>query len=141
MCDIKEGSDPKPMQPRPRRVLIIDDEPHIREAVYDILDLAGVETVQAATGASALQRFSERPSDFGLIFLDLSMPGMSGEDTLAALRLVDDQIPIIITSGHPPGDLSPDVAKATHGFLQKPFSINGLISLTESYLRNSPSGL
>ena len=118
----------------PHRVLVVDDEPHIREAVNEILGLAGIEVLEAADGASGVRRFIEHRPAIGLIVLDLSMPGISGEETLSALRAVDNQIPIVITSGRCQQDLSAEVDAMASDFLQKPFAMQALLDMMERYL-------
>lgn len=119
---------------RPRRVLIIDDEPNIREAIEVILDLSDVQTVSAGDGRSAVRRLGEDPASFGLVILDLTMPGLSGEETLSALRAIDRQIPIIITSGRPEHHLDPAISALSQGYLRKPFAAEGLLGLLDRFL-------
>ena len=81
------------------RVLIVDDDADIRDAVGDQLADLGCETVCASSGTSALSllRAGERPD---LILLDLVMPGMGGGEFLMALRRdpLLPQIPVVLMS-------------------------------------------
>jgi PAS domain S-box-containing protein len=81
------------------RVLIIDDEPLVRSALRRQLKSAGLETMEAADGVAgiSLAASTTRPD---VILLDLSMPGMPGEDVLVALLELRPRIPVIVVSGH-----------------------------------------
>ncbi|WP_415908551.1 CHASE domain-containing protein [Oleiharenicola sp. Vm1] len=68
-------------------VLVVDDEAHVREMTTLALEMAGLEVMQASDGERALQLCREHPEMIDLILLDLTMPGLSGEETLRRLRL------------------------------------------------------
>jgi DNA-binding response OmpR family regulator len=68
----------------PGRVLLIEDEPNIAEAIRFILSREGCEVVIEADGARALSRIADCAPD--LVILDLMLPGMSGLEILSALR-------------------------------------------------------
>lgn len=67
-------------------VLVIDDETAVRDAVSDILSLEDIKTIIAANGTEGIARYQEHQKDIQLIILDLSMPGLSGEETYAQLK-------------------------------------------------------
>ncbi len=98
------------------RVLIIDDEPLVRSALRRQLRSAGLETMEAADGVAgiALASSTTRPD---VILLDLSMPGMPGEEVLVALIELRPRIPVIVVSGHRGPSLILDGA---HNVLRKP---------------------
>jgi CheY-like chemotaxis protein len=107
-------------------VLVVDDDPDIRETLREVIEAEGFEVETAANGRSALEALimGLRPS---LIVLDLMMPSMSGWDVLHAIRgdraLADIPIAVISASGGrtpPPG--------ATH-FLRKPIDLDALLDL------------
>ncbi len=103
-----------------RTVLVIDDEPSVREVLSRFLAKAGYEVMTAADGQEALQIVhSRKPPD--VIILDLIMAGMSGFEVLSALRVVPDwaQIPVVVltgTMGYSAAHLQADA------LLQKPFN-------------------
>ena len=80
-------------------VLVVDDETAIREAVRDILEFAGIDTLLAANGQEAIDVFMAERARIRAILLDMRMPVMSGAETYARLRSFDDAIPIIMSSG------------------------------------------
>ena len=81
------------------RVLIVDDEPHVREVLRDFLTRVGDEVATAETGAAALEAVPTFQPD--VILLDMVMPGMSGADVLDALRRAGLTVPVILISGQP----------------------------------------
>ncbi|KQX62823.1 hypothetical protein ASD06_12435 [Angustibacter sp. Root456] len=77
-------------------VLVVDDDPAVREFVGDLLDLEGHEVRFAADGREALASVRAQRPD--CVLLDVMMPGMSGHEVLAELRLADGgaDLPVVI---------------------------------------------
>jgi two-component system nitrogen regulation response regulator NtrX len=103
------------------RILVIDDEAAIRDSLKMILEYEDYEFVGAASGAegvSAVKRASPH-----VVILDIKMPGMNGLETLAAIRGVDENVPVAMISGH--GTIT-DAMQATRlgafDFIEKPFT-------------------
>src|SRR5437764_8446442 len=71
---------------RPRRILVVDDEPAARVLANRVFTEAGFEVTTAQSGFECLDKFRVRPNWFDLIVLDLSMPFMDGEETFRRLR-------------------------------------------------------
>lgn len=95
----------------PHKVLIVDDEPGIRECLTEVLRGEGLDPLEAPSGTQAIDIFErERPAG---ILLDLVMPGMDGVETMEKLKKLDPDIPIIIITGH--GDISPAVDAIKRG--------------------------
>jgi two-component system, OmpR family, response regulator len=80
-------------------VLVVDDDPDILEYLQDFLGAEGFEVTTLADPAIAIERV--RDEVYHLVVLDLMMPKLSGLDVLAQIRAVDDDIAIIILTGHP----------------------------------------
>lgn len=116
-------------------VLVIDDESDVREATTDILASAGVEVMGAADGLSGIQLFKQHVTKIDLVLLDLSMPGIDGEETFHQMRAHNDQVPIILISGY---DETNVMQRFIHnedvGFLQKPYSVEKLMHTIQTYL-------
>lgn len=83
--------------PKPTSALIVDDEAHARTFVRMLLKQLGVATLwEAADGATALEMIgTHRPE---LVLLDVNMPVMGGLETLAKLKQIDPDLPVIIVS-------------------------------------------
>lgn len=115
-------------------ILVIDDEAPVREAVTDVMDMIDVQVLAAENGRVAISLYQERMADIELILLDLSMPGLSGLETLAKLRQLNPQVKVIISSGYSAQDRVPAADEITI-FLQKPYDVNKLIKLVSNFLR------
>ncbi len=94
------SSSPSAPFPKQGLVLVVDDEPALRKMAQLMLTSLGFETVSAPNGAEALELFRRRPQEFLCVLCDLTMPGMSGWETLAVLRSIRADIPVILCSGH-----------------------------------------
>ncbi|MEZ4659295.1 MAG: response regulator [Caldilineaceae bacterium] len=117
------------------RVLVVDDEEAVREAAIDLLSSVGLEVISAADGHSAINYYKEQSTDIKVVILDLSMPGMSGEDVLQALRQLDRNIPIILTSGYDERDVMSRLQTANFtSFIQKPYDLDRLLDSVARYL-------
>lgn len=78
-----------------RKILIVDDDPHIRDVLTFALRKAGMSTVEAEHGAQALERFAAEAPD--LVVLDINMPRMDGLEVCRQLRMTS-QVPILFLS-------------------------------------------
>jgi two-component system OmpR family response regulator len=83
------------MAPMSHRILIVDDDPHIRQVLSYALGKAGMRTVEAGDGESALAAVAAQRPD--LVVLDINMPRMNGLDVCRRLRAGDD-VPILFLS-------------------------------------------
>ncbi len=111
-------------------VLIVDDEKNIRLTLCQALEILSIETDTAADGEEALSKLKKK--EFGLILLDLRMPGMDGIEVLRRVREIRPDIRVIIITAY--GTIESAVEAMKLGavdFIQKPFSpdeIRGLVS-------------
>jgi two-component system, cell cycle sensor histidine kinase and response regulator CckA len=109
-------------------VLVIDDEKPVREAVTDILEAEGITVIAARDGRAGLALYRERQADVGLVLLDLSMPGLSGEETFHELRRISPNVSIILSSGYQQSEVTRRFAgQGLVSFLQKPYDVDALI--------------
>ena len=110
------------------QVLVIEDEEQVRTIAAHLLATFGLTPRIAIDGASGLAAFREHPGDFKLVVLDVLMPGLSGEETLAALRLIRPEVRVLLMSGYNEGDLLRRLAVPASplAFLPKPFSREAL---------------
>ncbi|HET8900765.1 MAG TPA: PAS domain S-box protein [Holophagaceae bacterium] len=101
--------------------LVVDDEPDIRESAVELFRMLGFGMVfEASDGVEALEVFEVRRKEISLVFMDLTMPKMSGREAFQALRKLDPAIPVILTSGF---NEEPDLdgIGRPSAFLQKPY--------------------
>jgi two-component system cell cycle sensor histidine kinase/response regulator CckA len=103
-------------------VLVVDDDEGVLDLTRQTLQRAGLEALAARDGREALTRFRERAGDVGLILLDRTMPGASGEEIFDQLRRCDPDVPIVLFSGYSQESMGEQFAgRDLAGFLQKPF--------------------
>ena len=121
--------------PAGRCILVIDDELSVRETVHDILSHAGATVLLATNGAEGIEQFQRFQANLHLIILDLTMPGMSGEETLLNLRQLDANIPVIISSGFDNSDLRGRLNQLSNdAFLAKPYKARELLQFVARIL-------
>ena len=117
-------------------ILVIDDEVGIRDLLAFELGARGYRAVTAASGEEALKKFQQ--DKFQLAICDLKMPRMDGVQTLAALKKLDSDVEMIMTTGY--GTIETAVAAMKMGayeFLQKPFDMEELLAVTEKALEKT----
>jgi CheY-like chemotaxis protein len=116
-------------------VLVVDDEVAVLEFARRVLESAGFEVVTAEDGHRALEIFARRSDEFAAVLLDLTMPRLSGEDTLLGLREIREDVPVILSSGYNEQDVTRRFAThALSGFLQKPYRPADLLSKVRTLL-------
>lgn len=105
------------------RVLVIEDEEAVRFVLARILTSFGLTPTVAADGPEGVAAFRAEPAGFDVVLLDLLMPGMNGEQTLAALRALRPDVRVLLISGYSEGDVLGRLGGAGRlAFLAKPFS-------------------
>jgi two-component system, cell cycle sensor histidine kinase and response regulator CckA len=108
-------------------VLVVDDEAVVLRLMATALRERGYRVTACGTGAEALAAFGETWREIGLVVLDMVMPGMNGVATLAALRRINPDVRVLLTSGFAPAGHADEVDRAgVCGFLPKPFAVDEL---------------
>lgn len=103
-------------------VLLVDDEQDVLRVIRKFLERAGFEVHPAASGEEALACFCELGTAVDAIVLDLTMPGMGGEELLAAIRGMDLNVPVIVTSGYNESEVARRCAGlGVFAYLPKPY--------------------
>lgn len=117
-------------------VLVVDDEPGVRELIGDALRLGGYDAVEAADGNEALQVMAR--TNPALLIVDVNMPGMDGFQLVRAVRDRGEQTPVIMLSARG------DRADVTHGlqlgaddYVRKPFGLEELLLRVHAVLRRA----
>jgi signal transduction histidine kinase/ActR/RegA family two-component response regulator len=108
-------------------VLVVDDEPMVRDVAEAILARLGLTVVQATDGDEAVRMFAAEPDRFAAVLLDLTMPRLSGAETFRQIRGLRPDARVILMSGYNEQEASGSFAgKGLAGFLEKPFSTQAL---------------
>ncbi len=113
-------------------ILVVDDEPDVRELVKDILESGGYRVLTAANGREALACLGR--SDVDLLITDLVMPEQEGIDTIRILRQQKPGLKILAISGSFGPYLEVARMLGAQGALRKPFCVDSLIEKVESLL-------
>mgnify|MGYP000075014225 CR=1 FL=1 len=110
------------------KILVVDDEPILRDSLQVALTSSGYEVVMARTGEEGLERFQIEQPD--LILLDHWLPGINGDEVLRRVKERDPEIPIIIMTAQGSIEMAVNSMKmGAFDFLVKPFELDQVESL------------
>ena len=124
----------------PRRVLVVEDEPHIRELVRLHLGLEGLSVTEAADGEAALKLVQNEP--FDLLILDLMLPKLDGLALCRAARgaAANGDVPILmLTARREEADKVVGLESGADDYLTKPFGVRELVARVRALLRRPRS--
>jgi two-component system OmpR family response regulator len=118
------------------RVLVVDDEPNIRELVQVALKFHGCAVTTAACGRDALRQAEASPPD--LIVLDVMLPDLDGFEVCRRLRAAGNEVPIIfLTARDTSSDTVTGLAIGGDDYVTKPFSVEALVARVRAVLRRA----
>lgn len=105
-------------------ILVVDDEEAVCSVIARMLQRGGHTVHTASSGQQALEFVEAGIPDLKLVLIDLSMPGMSGDEVASILtKKFDSSVALILMSGYQPEELIERYTNiGLHGFLQKPFT-------------------
>jgi PAS domain S-box-containing protein len=116
-------------------VLLVDDEPMVRDLGNEILRSYGYQVVLACDGLEALEIYESRGADIDLVVLDLLMPNLGGKDTLTRLRKLNPAAKVIICSGYASREIDfQQMMVSGVSLVQKPFKPEELVSAVRQVL-------
>jgi CheY-like chemotaxis protein len=108
-------------------VLLIEDEEPVRNMAKMMLTRLGYTVLEARDGAEAVEIFQKHPDEIIFVLSDLTMPRMDGWETLAALRRLSPDIPVVLSSGYDKAQvMAGDHTEQPDAFLGKPYQLKGL---------------
>ncbi|MCA9972873.1 MAG: PAS domain S-box protein [Anaerolineales bacterium] len=116
-------------------VLVIDDEAPVREALVDILSLDDIRTLTAVDGQAGLDLYQAHRDEIALVILDLSMPGLSGEETFRRLRQIDPGVRVLLSSGYSQVEVASRLDEEPTAFIQKPYNATRLLQTVGNLLK------
>lgn len=104
-------------------VLLVDDDPTIRDMAVALLKHIGLNVLAASNGDEAVTILKKNPDRIDCLLTDLFMPGLDGWETLAAVRTIRPDLPAILSSGYGEAQaMSSEYSEQPQAFLHKPFS-------------------
>jgi CheY-like chemotaxis protein len=127
-----------------KRILIVDDEEHIRRMIRITLEASGYDVGEASDGQECLQLYGDG-SSWDLVLLDQRMPGMDGLETLGKIKQLDPGAPVIMATAYASIELAVDAMKlGASDFVRKPMTPELLRNAVAAALKKSrptPAGL
>jgi DNA-binding response OmpR family regulator len=122
------------------RILVAEDDSHIRRGLVDALDAEGFETMGAKDGGEAVQLCESQ--GFDLLLLDVMMPVRNGYEVCKALRARDNRIPVLmLTAKGEELDKVLGLELGADDYMTKPFSLRELVARVHALLRRSRPGV
>ena len=120
-------------------ILVVDDEEIVRLLFKETLEELGHKVVAVETGFEALELVKQR--DFDLIFLDLKMPTMVGDELFSRIKAIKPRLPVTIITGYPDsGMMARALAQGPFGVMNKPFGESDIIAAVNTFLRINQGG-
>ena len=139
---IARGDAPQPTHRGPpptavcRRILLVDDEPHVRATIAEMLRSAGHAVTEADNPMAGLERLAEHPVD--LVLTDLGMPEMSGIEFAHAIKEKTPTLPVVLLTGWGNRSIGKDpMLGVVDAVLGKPVGLRELLSCVETCVRRA----
>ncbi len=131
------SSEPDIRRGRGELILVVDDEPRIRDITRRMLEAFGYRVLLAADGAEAVAVFTARQPEIAAVLTDMMMPVMDGAATIHAMRALSPTVPIVAVSGmahghEPPADRAGGSRHTRH--LPKPYTTEELLRVIDAAL-------
>ena len=116
-------------------VLVVDDEEIVRQTAAHTLQRYGYRTMAAEDGSRAIEIYKREPQRISLVLLDLTMPGVSGEEALRQLQGINAEVRVLLSSGYNEMEAVQRFAgKGLAGFIQKPYTAAALAEMVKHAL-------
>jgi DNA-binding response OmpR family regulator len=112
----------------PRTVLVVEDEEEVRSLTRDVLEMHGYTVLEALDPEDALRLGQDHPGPIHLLITDVVMPRVSGPELARRLRGGRPTLRVLCMSGYPESADRPAGEAGWNGWLQKPFSPDGLVA-------------
>ena len=120
-----------------RRILLVEDEPFVREATCSILQNAGFEVLPAEDARQAMKVYEECGHRVDLVMTDMVLPGRTGQQLGQDVRERSPEVAVLVTSGYGEAEYETESPEARTYFLAKPYSRRSLVEKIETILEAS----
>jgi two-component system, cell cycle sensor histidine kinase and response regulator CckA len=114
-------------------ILVVDDEPMIRNLIETVLEQEGFDVLCAENGPDAIHMSERHPGQIDLLVSDVTMPGMDGFTLAEELHAADPNLPVLFVSGY--SERIPLDKGKPFPLLQKPFPVPALVGAVRSTVR------
>ena len=117
-------------------VLVIDDEPVVREIVSEYFEYAGIPVLTASNGEKGIAAYKQNEEKILLVLLDHMLPDMSGAETMATLKQLNSELPVVVVSGYDPADIKKEFGEwQPTAIVEKPFALAELLEQIKEILK------
>jgi PAS domain S-box-containing protein len=135
VAQVSEAAPTQATVPFVGKVLLVDDEPDLRDSITAMLEYLGFEVETAGDGVEALERF--RPGVYALVLMDLTMPRIDGKEAFRRMKELDPTVRVILSSGYNEQEaIQQFLGRGLAGFIQKPYMLRTLTEALEKALRS-----
>ena len=108
-------------------ILLVDDEEIVRTVGLELLEYLGFMVTAVENGREAVQAYGRSPGVYSAVLLDLTMPGLSGAETLAELRRIDPNVIVVLSSGYTrEASMPTEPHLRPAAFIEKPYQLDAL---------------
>jgi len=119
------------------RILLVEDEPFVREATCSILQNAGFDVLPAEDARAAMKLYEECGHRVDLVMTDMVLPGRTGQQLGQDVRKRSPEIAVLVTSGYGEAAYETELPEASTYFLAKPYSRRTLVEKIQMILASS----
>ncbi len=142
---LAEAAGGMPVETPPRKnwqgsgkVLVVEDEDLVLTLAAKLFQRMGFEVITSTDGVEGLAEFREHHADLQLVFLDMNMPNMGGEETFREMRRINAGIPTLLCSGYNEQTaVNRFAGKGLAGFIQKPYTYRTLSAVVKDVIEGS----
>jgi PAS domain S-box-containing protein len=107
-------------------VLLVEDEPQLIKVAKRLIQALGFSVIEATNGQVALEMYQKNAEYITLVFTDIGMPVMDGYELIRELKLLDPDLPIIVSSGFGDAEATSRISENIAGLISKPYSFDQL---------------
>ena len=125
-------------QPQQRTILLVEDEPFVRDATGSILERAGFAVLPAQDACEAIRIYEQCQHRIDLVMTDMVLPGRTGLQLGHDLRQRSPDLLVLLTSGYSNAEYDTESPEARTYFLAKPYSRRSLVEKIEEILDATP---
>jgi CheY-like chemotaxis protein len=118
-------------------ILLVEDEMVVREVTRQVLQHAGYRVLESSGPREALGLASEHQGRIDLLLTDVVMPEMNGADLARHLQSLRPQLKTVFMSGYAESDIAQSISRMSALHIQKPFTVDGLLSRIVEALQTS----
>jgi DNA-binding response OmpR family regulator len=122
-------------------ILLVDDEPMVRDLCRMLLEREGFEVLEADNGVQAIELFQQNWRSIGLVILDWTLPRLSGDDAFRLMVQVDPEVRVLFCSGYPPEQIRSLGHTRVFGYLAKPFHNRDFVQTVRHLFGSAHSGV